>query len=228
MFLLKRFALFRHFAPIGECYLALSGKEEVKLWFIRGLVARMPCSSIFVGFSHVYLGFVCIYVYTNLEVHIRKARNILPFHLGFVFLGDFHLMMQTYTVYKQFLCVFQYLFEYCVSNIFVFQHPYKILCIYIYRNICISYMYIGFFLETPLCFGCNQFNVFFWWSHQIEGTTCLFICKFLNGEREKTHTHTYILHWVNPGVRETMNYFNNIMMFFRMIRVITAIIFMIF
>ena len=71
------------------------------------------------------------YAYTHLEVHIRKARNILPFHLGFVFLGDFHLMMQTYTVYKQCLCVFQYLFEYCVSNIFVFSTSIKKMCVYI-------------------------------------------------------------------------------------------------
>lgn len=167
----------------------------------------------------MYLGFVCIYVYIHLEVHIRKARKILPFHLGFVFLGDFHLMMQTYTVYKQFLCVFN-IFPILSIQYLCFFNIHTKFCVYIYieiyaYHICILISIaqrVGFFLETPLCFGCNQFNVFFWWSHQIEGTTCLFICKFLNGEREKTHTH--ILHWVNPGVRETMNYFNNIIMFF--------------
>ena len=108
----------------------------------------------------MYLGFVCIYVYIHLEVHIRKARKILPFHLGFVFLGDFHLMMQTYTVYKQFLCVFQYFSNIVYPVSLFFQHPYKILCIYIYRNICISYMYINFHCSTCWFFPGN--TTVFW------------------------------------------------------------------
>lgn len=132
-------------------------------------------------------------------------------------------MMQTYTVYKQFLCVFRYSFEYCVSNIFVFSTSIQnFVYIYIYRNIYISYMYINFhcstccfFLETKqhCVLDAISSTCFFAGPMKSRGQRVYSFVNFwmVNGRR---HTHTHILHWVNSGVRETMNYFNNIIMFF--------------
>ena len=130
-------------------------------------------------------------------------------------------MMQTYTVYKQFLCVFQYSSEYCVSDIFVFSTSIQnFVCIYIYI-VYISYMYINFHCSTCWFFYWKQHCVldaisstcFFAGSMKSRGQRVYSFVNFwmVNGRR---HTHIYILHWVNPGVRETMNYFNNIIMFF--------------